>query len=366
MFVKEEIETKKKQVRKLLDALGLDGILIKRQSNFSWLTGGCRNLVGIATEMGVSSALITRNGDTILSNNIELPRLVEEEGIEAQGYTVRAYPWYEDREAVLARELAGPRLGADFPLAGATDVAKDLAPLRYSLTPWEVERYRGVGHDTARLIEETTAEIRPGDKECTVIGRLAARLWDAGLDYITTFCAADDRIACFRHPLATDRQVEKRAMLCVNARRGGLIVSLTRFVQFGKLPDDLRRRYDFNVRIDCALMAHTRPGRPVAEAFRKGIDAYAAAGFPEEYELHHQGGAIGYEGRDYKVTFASPQIVQENQAFAWNPSITGSKSEDTMLATSQGPEILSPPVTFPVLEMEVGGIRFRRPDILEL
>lgn len=366
MFVKEEIDTKKRQVRALLDPLGLDGILIKRQSNFTWLTAGCRNLVGIATEMGVSSALITHDGAHILCNNIEAPRLIEEEAIEAQGYAVHAFPWHEDREATLARELAGERLGADFALPGAADVAKHLAPLRYALTPWEVARYREVGATTARVIEETTAEIRPGDREDTVVGRLAARLWDQGLDYITIFCAADDRIARFRHPLATERRVDKRAMLCVNARRSGLIVSLTRFVQFGKVPADLRRRYDATVRVDCALMAHTRPGRPVVEAFRKGIETYAEVGFADEFQLHHQGGAIGYEGRDYKATFASPQVVQENQGFAWNPSITGAKSEDTMLATIGGPEILSPPVTFPVLEMEVGGVAFKRPDILEL
>jgi Xaa-Pro aminopeptidase len=349
-----------------LDDLGLDGILIKRQSNFTWLTGGARNLVGIGTETGVSSALISRKGDYILANNIEAPRLIEEEEIEAQGYVVRTFPWHADREAALARELAGGRLGADVPMEGAVGVAKNLAPLRYTLTPWEVARYKDVGMETARVIEETTAEIRPGDKECTVIGRLAARLWDRGLDYITTFCAADDRIARFRHPLATDRRVDRRAMLCVNSRKGGLIISLTRFVQFGPVPADLRRRYDATVNVDCTLMAHTVPGRPAADAFRKGIEAYAAAGFADEYELHHQGGAIGYEGRDYKVAFDSPHIVQENQAFAWNPSITGAKSEDTMLATAGGPVILSPPVTFPVLEVEIAGIRFRRPDILEL
>ncbi|MBE0533133.1 MAG: M24 family metallopeptidase [Rhodospirillales bacterium] len=366
MFVKEEIDAKKRKVRSLLDDLGLDGILIKRQSNFTWLTGGARNLVGIATENGVSSALISREAEYILANNIEAPRLIEEEDIEAQGYKVCAFPWHADREATLARELAGPRLGADVAMAGVVDVARSLASLRYTLTPWEVERYKDVGMETARAIEETTAEIRPGDKECTVIGRLAARLWDRGLDYITTFCAADDRIARFRHPLATDRRVEKRAMLCVNARRKGLIISLTRFVQFGAVPADLRRRYDATVGVDCTLMAHTVPGRPAAEAFRKGLEAYAEAGFADEYELHHQGGSIGYEGRDYKVAFDSPHIVQESQAFAWNPSITGAKSEDTMLATAGGPVILSPPVTFPVLDVEIAGIRFRRPDILEL
>ena len=154
-------------------------------------------------------------------------------------------------------------------------------------------------------------------------------------------------------------------MLCVNARKWGLIVSLTRFVQFGRLPAELRRRYEANVRIDCVLMAATVPGRPAVEAFQRGIEAYREAGWPEEWKLHHQGGSIGYAGRDYKVDFDTKAVVQENQGFAWNPSITGSKSEDTMLATSGGPLLLSRPVGFPVLEVEAGGRTFRRPAILE-
>lgn len=365
MFVRDEIILKKNRVRELLDSLGLGGVYIKRQSNYAWLTGGGRNLVGIATELGVSGALITPEREYVVCNNIEAPRMIEEESIEEQGYEVRSFPWHEDRESAIVGELTDGPLGSDVAFPGAKDVAKDLAFLRYTLTPWEVERYRRVGYLTSKAIEEITADIRPGDRECTVVGRLAARLWDEGLDYITIFCAADDRIARFRHPLATDRQVEQRAMLCVNARKWGLIVSLTRFIQFGKVASDIRRKYDANVLIDCTLMANTIPGRPAAEAFRKGIEAYKEAGFDGEYELHHQGGAIGYEGRDYKVTFDSQQIVQENQGFTWNPSITGSKSEDTMLATKDGPVLLSKPVTFPVLEQVVDGHRFERPDILE-
>lgn len=58
--------------------------------------------------------------------------------------------------------------------------------------------------------------------------------------------------------------------------------------------------------------------------------------------------------------------MQKNQGFAWNPSITGSKSEDTMLATSDGPLLLSKPITFPQLKIKIGGdYIFIRPDILE-
>lgn len=114
------------------------------------------------------------------------------------------------------------------------------------------------------------------------------------------------------------------------------------------------------------MMAATLPGRPAAEVYDAALRAYAEKGYPEEYKLHHQGGSIGYAGRDYKVTAATKEIIQENQAFTWNPSITGMKSEDTMLATAKGPVVLSEPALFPVLTMEKDGFAFRRPGILEL
>jgi Xaa-Pro aminopeptidase len=154
-------------------------------------------------------------------------------------------------------------------------------------------------------------------------------------------------------------------MVSVNARKWGLIVSLTRFVYFGKLPEELREKYEANVFIDCTLMAHTHPGIPAREVLQKGIEAYLEKGYPEEWKLHHQGGSIGYTGRDYRVNFKTPDIVQENQAFTWNPSITGTKSEDTILAISKGPEMLTRPILYPTLSMEVGRTAFIRPSVFE-
>ena len=367
MNIRDEIDVKKRRVRELLEARDLDAIYLKTQSNFSWLTGGGQNVVGIAMELGAAGLLITREREYAICNNIEAPRMAREELLEELGFELHSFQWYDDREHQMVHELAGgTRVGADFGLPGTENVGPQVARLRFALLPSEVERYKELGHLTSQAIEQTAETVRPGDKECAVIGRLAERLWANRLDYITTFCAADERIAEYRHPIATERKIDKRAMLCVNARKWGLIVSLTRFVQFEPVSDHLRTIYDANVQIDCTLMAHTVPDRPVREAFNMGVDEYRRLGFPDEYKLHHQGGAIGYAGRDYKVNFATEETVAPNQAFAWNPSITGAKSEDTMLATAAGPVLLSKPVSFPVLEMKVGGFTFARPDILVL
>jgi len=367
MVIQEEIREKKRRLRALLQELQLDAIYLKRQPNFAWLTAGGSNVVGITLELGVAGLLLAAEREYAICNNIEAPRMEKEERLEEQGYRIRTFPWYEDRELELVRELAGDgKIGADHPLAGAIDISRRINALRFSLTPWEVERYNKVGRLTSRAIEETAAGILQGDKECSIVGRLVGRLWEDRLDYITILCAADDRIAEFRHPIATEKRVRKRVMLSVNARQYGLVVSLTRFVQFGAVPAEIRSIYDANVLIDCTLMAHTVPGRPVVEAFRKGVEAYVRAGYPEEYRHHHQGGAIGYVGRDYKVDFHTEEIVQDSQAFAWNPSITGSKSEDTMIASVTGPMLISSPIMFPTLKQEVAGHTFVRPDILEL
>jgi len=366
MFHHEEIHEKKRRVRELMAQRGLDGILLRKQCNFSWFTGGGLNLVGIATEMGVASLLITPEAEYALCNNIEAPRMDQEEQLTGQGYEIRSFPWYEDKEQQLVKELTNNgTVGCDSVFPGTEEISESLNPLRYSLTSWEVERYKELGLLASQAIEETMLTIQPGDKECEIIGRLAERLWANRVDYITTFCAADERISLFRHPIATEKKINTRAMLCVNARKRGLIISLTRFVQFGKVPDDLQRKYEANVYIDCVLMANTIPGHPAVEAFKKGLAAYNTTGYADEYQLHHQGGSIGYAGRDYKVNFTTTEVVRENQGFAWNPSITGSKSEDTMLATSGGPLLLSEPVTFPTMTVQTEGYTFVRPAILE-
>ncbi|UCE34224.1 MAG: aminopeptidase P family N-terminal domain-containing protein [Deltaproteobacteria bacterium] len=366
MVNRDEIIEKKERVRGLMRKLGLDAVLLKRQCNFSWLTGGHLNLVGIATEMGATPLLLTPENEYVICNNIEAPRIEKEEGILDQGYELRTYKWFEEREKELIEELTkGGRVGCDASHPGTEDIAHRINPLRYSLTSWEVERYKEVGLLASRAVEATAETIEPGDKECEVIGRLAQRLWANRVDFVTTFCAADERIANFRHPIATEKKIKNRVMLGVNARKWGLIVTLTRFVQFGTVPAGLMKQYKDNVYVECVLMANTIPGKPVVEALKKGIEAYKERGYPDEYQFHHQGGATGYLGRDYRVNFRTPDIVQENQAFCWNPSIAGTKSEDTMLATSKGPVLLSMPVQFPVLEMELQGYAFQRPGILE-
>jgi Xaa-Pro dipeptidase len=292
--------------------------------------------------------------------------MIEEEGLEKQGFNLKAFPWYEDLESSIVKELVREgSVGCDVPFPNTVMLAEEIARLRYSLTSEELDRYRWLGEKVSMALEKTMIDTKRGEKESEVVGRLCNELWKDRIDPITLMAAADDRIFKFRHPIPTERRIEKYLMVSVNARKWGLIVSLTRFIYFGKLPEELREKYEANVFIDCTLMAHTHPGVPAREVLQKGIEAYREKGYPEEWKLHHQGGSIGYTGRDYRVNFKTPDIIQENQAFTWNPSITGTKSEDTILAISKGPEMITRPILYPMLSMEVGRTAFIRPNIFE-
>src|SRR5512136_2051144 len=105
MPLKNEIKEKERRVRDFLKSKNLKGLILKRQANFSWMTCGGLNLVGITTEFGATTLLITEDSKFVISNNIEAPRMMDEEGLEKQGFVLKTFPWYEDQEAALVREL---------------------------------------------------------------------------------------------------------------------------------------------------------------------------------------------------------------------------------------------------------------------
>src|SRR4030067_872211 len=132
MALVDEIKEKERRVREFLRLKGLKALLLKRQANFSWMTCGGLNLVGIATEMGATSLLITENSKFVISNNIEAPRMIEEEDLEKQGFVIKTFPWHEDQEVSIVKEIVGEGpLGSDGLFPNAQMMAEDIARLRY-------------------------------------------------------------------------------------------------------------------------------------------------------------------------------------------------------------------------------------------
>lgn len=154
-------------------------------------------------------------------------------------------------------------------------------------------------------------------------------------------------------------------MLVLCGRKYGLVANLTRLVHFGPPPRELREKLEKVITVDAKMIARTVVGAGLADIFHAGMAAYAAVGFPQEWKLHHQGGVAGYNGREILATPNSQEIVQDGQAFAWNPSIRGVKSEDTIIVQGDSREFLTGSGRWPTLAIELSdGSTLMRPDLL--
>jgi Xaa-Pro aminopeptidase len=358
-----EFTTKLKRIHELLVKFDLDALLLRQSGNFAWATCGGDAHINTADSLGIASLLITRTNRFLLTNNIEAARLMQEQSLGEQGWELNAPPWYEANDQVTSL-TRGMKLGVDISFPNALDLSREIVGLRSQLTPEEGNRYRKLGAACAQGMRDALHAVNPGMSEYEIAGLLAQHVESRGVQVVVNLVATDERIFSYRHPLPTAKQLRNYAMLVLCGRKGGLICSLTRLVHFGKLPDEIRRKAEAVARIDAEMIAATKPGSTLGDVFSQAQSAYATAGFPDEWKLHHQGGSAGYAPREITATPASNEPILMGQAFAWNPSIKGTKSEDTILVGQGSYEIITEIAGWPTIDVYVGDQIIKRPVIL--
>jgi Xaa-Pro aminopeptidase len=206
-----------------------------------------------------------------------------------------------------------------------------------------VERMSWIGRRLGDALATVVHGVAPGDTEH---GLAAAALGALGTDSIrlpVLLVAADERIARYRHPIPTERGVERRVMMVAVAERWGLHVAVTRFAELEPPGDDLARRMAAADGVHRAMVAATEPGATFGDVLDVARRAYADAGFPDEWTLHHQGGSIGYQGRERIATPGDRTPITDGMAFAWNPSVAGAKAEETFVLGPDGRRMLTGP-----------------------
>ncbi|HVC45624.1 MAG TPA: M24 family metallopeptidase [Terracidiphilus sp.] len=358
-----ELEAKHAKLVEWMKAQHLAGVLLRRHENVAWVTGGAveARVLGPG-ETAVAAVLVTAKGKRCyLTTENEAPRLGDEEfaGLDFEPVT---FPWYADDTAAAAAKLAGGPLGCDVPGPGLTPL--NLYPLRASLLPSEIARYRWLGHETASSTEEALMLIEPGLSEFDMEAVTAANLLRRGIQPSVHLFAVDERIYKYRHAVPRGARMKNYAMLNLCARKWGLAISITRFVHFGRVPEDLDQGFRVSAQVNAALLDATREGATSAKLFETAQAAYAAAGFPGEEKFHHQGGPTGYWEREWLATPKGTETVVNHQAFAWNPSIKGGKVEDTVLLSDGKIEWLTETPELPTIDVTVKGKVYPAADVL--
>ncbi len=358
-----ELEDKHKKLVKWLGSNHLAGILIRRNENVAWLTGGAVELrVLTPGETGVASLLVTAEGKRYyFTTENEAPRLHDEE-FGALDFEPVIFPWWADETVNAATHLAGGPLGSDTPGGGLTLV--NLYSLRAALSESEMARYRWLGAETAAVTVEALRAVEPGMSEFDLEAITEERLLRRGILPSVALYAVDERIFKYKHAVPRGAHLKKYAMMNLCSRKWGLAISITRFVHFGALPAELDARFKSAARVNAALLHATRAGATSAELYHVAQAAYEAEGYPGEERLHHQGGSTGYGEREWVATPNGTEVVVNNQAFAWNPSIRGGKAEDTVLLRDGKIEWLTETPGLPSIEASANGTIYPAAGVL--
>lgn len=363
-----ELDIKLDRLRRLMHTCKVESLLLRTRANLSWLTGGGVFHVNGATETAIASMLVQSDRVHLITNNIEAQRLIDEQlPIESHDrFTVVGCDWWSpSKQGELLGQLVGPQRFAVDSGDGAENLGSGITAVRGSLTEAEVRRYMVDGPAMATTLEVVASQVRRGMTECEIAAMIGRVLGEIGFRVAVCLVGADDRIDTRRHPMPTDRKAEHRAMLVAVAERSGLYCAATRIVSLGEPDGQLRRKMRAIAEVNATAITASEPGSTWREVLETIVGAYDAAGYPDEWRLHHQGGPIGYQPRDTIVTPQTEGEIAEAQAIAWNPTIAGVKCEDTIITGEGGRLMLcGPGADWPAFEIERNGKVVRCADML--
>lgn len=346
----------------LLTDRSLEAVWLARPNAFSWLTGGA-NTISNTDPVGVAAAGYDGDSVEIVTANNEADRIRE----ELPETTVQSYEWHEGSLAEAVAQRSPTPAAADFDVPGLEEV--DISQCRQPLTAEDIEQYRALGSETAEVVEEVCRSLSAEMSERAVTARLKRAFEEQGIDVPVALVGGADRVQRHRHFTPTDASLGAYAIVTLCTVRDGLCISITRTVAFDP-PEWLTERHHAAARVHTTALAATRDvgaqNGTAGEVFGAIQDAYADVGHPDEWRYHHQGGAGGYDTREWIATPDSDAPVTLPMGYAWNPTVQGTKCEDTVLITDDGIETLTRTDEWPMSPVDAVGYDLSLPqhDIL--
>lgn len=356
----EEIDSKIRGIRDYLALRGAKGLHLAQAENFAWLTGGMKNYVTLNSVQTECSILVTPESAYVVSPHSELQRLDGQ--LPARVFEIVAHDWNMEPAEVVAETVGSESFLSD----AEWKTADYLRSQRVVLNEKEQHRLGRLGGLTARVLEQGLGSARPEMSEQELAALIAYELMLQGIEPVLVIVSGE---ANFRshHNISGEGKVGTICMGIVCAKLEGLVVSMTRMISFQDDPG-LMEQMELNTAIDAAVINATRHSETLDEAFTRLVSFYEEAGLTDEWRKLHQGGIVGYRLKEYFASRRSKIPIRDGMAFAWNITISGTKSEDTFLLRDgrmhwitnwEGSE-------WPVFKHEIDGTVYERAGILTL
>jgi len=348
-----------------LRGMDLEGALISRRSNFAWITGGGDSHIFSSSESGACSLLIAPEGIWLIAHTMDGARMVDEQ-LGDFALENAFHQWFEPRQDILKKLVAGRKFGADTLTVGFEEIGNSWSEVIFPLTSEEIDRTRDVAQSADEALTEVCSSIRPGDSELKIAARAAGAFLERGMEIDVLLVGSDDRLQRYRHCLPTDKPVEKHVLVHVAGHRFGLHANLTRVVHFGKPDSRITDRHHAVCQIFADILRALSPGKPFMQLLDEIKSSYARSGYPDEWKEHFAGGPSAYEACEPYALLDPDAKIQLGQTYDWLPSLPGAKVEEASVLKASGAKILSVGETWPKSPISSGGRIYQCPDILVL
>jgi Xaa-Pro aminopeptidase len=349
---------------KYLSTNGLEAVWFAQPNSFEWLAGGS-NVIARSGNLGSAAVGYDGNSLIIVTNNIEAKRLYEEE--LHHDVQIVTYEWYKRDLGEAVASISPTPAAADFGIEAFEKI--DASTLRQPLLDEQIETYRRLSRETAETVERVVRQTHSGATELDVAADLRGELEAQGIATPVILIGGATRAQQYRHFTPTDAKLGEYALISVTVSRDGLYTSATRTVAFNDI-DWLSERTQAAMRVETTALAATQAvgtnGGTADDVFDAIREAYDEVGWDGEWQNHHQGGAAGFAPREWIGKPDCNESIFLPQGYAWNPTVQGTKSEDTYLVTATKIEMLSATGEWPTTTVEAVGydLELDRHDVL--
>jgi Xaa-Pro aminopeptidase len=387
---REEIEERHKRLRKKMEAVGIEALLVVQKMDYFYLSGTAQDALLFVPLEGKPLLMVKREmerarAETPLEHVVglkslqDLPSLLAEHagrlpgvlGLEMDILPVRDYL----------------RLQSTFPNSQLVDSSGIIRDVRKIKSPFEVELMRKAGDIAKRVYQEAGKILREGMTEIEFGGFLEATaktLGHEGLLRVRSFnyeayswhvlsgstggivSQSDSPMGGLglspAFPVGASRKAMKaREPILVDFGicYHGYQADETRMFSIGKMPQKFVDAYKACREIHDAVLADTRPGADCEGLFVRTVELARALGYEDSYlgppglQTKFIAHGIGLElGEPPFLAQGQSYPLEEGMTFAVEPKIVfpgeGSVGlENTVVVTQEGCEILTP------LDMEI-------------
>lgn len=235
---------------------------------------------------------------------------------------------------------------ARFPDLAVVDTSADVARLRRTKSPLEIERLREASRITDAALEALYRELKPGISEKELAARLGYEIQRYGAEWAFPTCVisgVDDPIP-IRNP--TDREIREgdTVMVDLGAAVEGYNGDASRTVVLGEASPEQERVWRVVTQAYEAALAVIGPGVPCVEIQRAAVAVIEAAGHDVAHRIGHGIGlATSFEwpSLDSEETPLAPGMTFCVEPGVYVRGAGNMKLEDDVLVTEDGYELLT-------------------------